>query len=240
MLKKTSFWLCLLLVSVIAMPGWALPNSMIMIMEINSKQGTRPVKANAKLWYANQKFRAEVSSNLNTSQANTPVRIGNKATIVMDLKSKIGYMIDDSSKMAIKIDEKQVGNMTGNSAQGNRSFTDPAMLTDPAKVKAEIIRQGGKQIGKEKLLGHNCTIWQMSGKMPAAQGQPAQTATSKVWLADALGMPLKVQVSTDKQGEIVSMRVTNVQVNVPVNNNLFGVPAGYQVRNIADMYKAPR
>ena len=64
--------------------------------------------------------------------------------------------------------------------------------------------------------------------------------TSKVWLADDLGMPLKVEVRSDKMGEVVSMKVTQVQVNPPINGGMFGIPAGYKVRNLMDMYKAPK
>jgi len=241
MLKRTAFWLTLFLVSSLALPGWSLPKSLIMTMEISSKQGGQPIKANAQLWYANEKFRAEITSNMNTSgQGNTPVKIGNKATIVSDLKTKMAYLIDDASKTAIKIDQGQMAQMTGGAQSGPQSFTDPASLTDPAKLKAEIKKQGGKEVGKAKILGHTCTIWQMSGKtqVPMGQGKSeTQNITSKVWLADAIGMPLKVEVTSDKMGAIVNMQATKVQVNVPVSNNMFGVPAGYQVRDLMDMYK---
>ena len=89
MIKKQSLWTALLLVAVFALPGWSLPKSMIMTMQISSKQGGRPLKADAKLWYANQKFRAEITSNMNMAQGKSPVKISNKATIITDLKSKI-------------------------------------------------------------------------------------------------------------------------------------------------------
>lgn len=241
MLKNHRYWLSLILVAIFALPSWALPKSMIMTMQINSRQSGRPISANAKLWYANQKFRAEVTSNANTSQS--PVKISNKATVLMDLKSKIGYMLDESSKTAIKIDQTQMNKMTGQNGSAT-SFTDPTALTDPAKVKAEIQRQGGKEVGKATILGHSCTIWQMANtmKVPTGQGKPAtnQNVTSKVWFADKIGMPLKVEVRSDKMGEIVTMKATNVQVDVPISNNLFGVPSGYKIRNLMDMYKAPR
>lgn len=234
LLKWSGFWLSLMLVALVSLPALALPKSMIMTMVISSKQGSKPVTANATLWYANQKFRAEVTSNMTAT--NSPVKIGNKATIVMDIKSKVGYLIDDSSKIAIKVDQTQLQSATGGKT-GPKSFADPAQMTDPAKIKAEIQRQGGKVVGSANLLGHKCTIWQMSGKVPAQQGQPAQNVTAKVWLADDLGMPLKVEVRGDKMGEIMNMRATNVQVNVPVSNSKFGIPAGYKIRPLGDMYK---
>ncbi|MGV3523623.1 MAG: hypothetical protein ACO1RX_05330 [Candidatus Sericytochromatia bacterium] len=241
--KKPTLWLSLLLVSMLALPGWSLPRSMIMTLEVSSKQGTRPVKATTKLWYANQKFRAEVTSSGVQQPANATVRIGNKATIIMDLKAKIGYLIDDGSKTALRLDQTQVAQMSGGNKPAQGQFTDPASLTDPAKVKAEIQRQGGRQIGKEKLLGHQCTIWQMTGKapVPVAQGKTeTQNVTTKVWLADALGMPLKVIVTADKSGEVMNMRATQIQVDVPVNAGLFGVPAGYKVQDMAQLYKQGR
>lgn len=241
MFKRKALWLTFILVSMLTLPGLALPKSLIMTMEINSKQGGKPIKANAQLWYANQKFRAEITSNFSTSgQGNTPVKIGNKATVVSDLTKKVAYLIDDSSKTVIKIDQAQMGQMTGGAQSGPQTFTDPTALTDPAKIKAEIKKQGGKEVGKAKILGHMCTIWQMSGKsqIPMGQGKnETQNVTSKVWLADEIGMPLKVEVTSDKMGEIVRMQATKIQVNVPVNNGMFGVPSGYQVRDLMDMYK---
>lgn len=240
MMKRNALWLAMLLVAVLALPSWSLPKSLIMTMEISSKQGNRPIKATAQLWYANQKFRAEITSNLNMSNQNTPVKINNKATFITDLKSKVAYMLDDSSKMAIKIDQSQVSQMTGN-AQGPQTFTDPGSLTDPAKIQAEIKKHGGKVVGKTKMLGHPVTIYQMSNKvnMPTAQGGKAvpQNVTTKVWLADDVGMPLQVEANSDKMGQIMSMKTTKLQVNVPVNASMFSVPKGYQVRSLMDMYK---
>jgi len=242
MLKRNMLWLCLFLVSVLAMPAWSLPKSMVMTMQVSSRQASRPIKVDAKLWYANNKFRAEVSSNTNMSQSNTPVRINNRATFIMDLKSMVAYMIDESTKTAIKVDQKQMSAMTG-SGTSTRSFTDPMAMTDPAKIKAEIKRQGGREVGHATILGHPCTIWQMTSpqKVPVGQGKfETQNVTAKLWLADDLGMPLRFEARSDKMGEIASMKVTSVQVNVPLSGNLFGVPSGYQVRNLSDMYKAPR
>lgn len=236
LLKKSTLWLCLLLISTLAMPAWSLPKSMIMTLQVSSHQGSRPVTANAKVWYADSKVRAEINSNMAPQNTGT-VRISNKATIVIDLNTKVGYLIDDGSRTAIRVDSSQLPN---NGPGG--SLTNPATITDPAKIRAEIQRQGGKIVGKANLLGHPCTIWQMTStqKVPNAQGQPvAQAVTSKVWLADDLSVPLKVDV-TSASGNLVSLNVTSVQANVPVSGGIFGVPAGYAVRNLADMYKAPR
>ncbi|MEZ0372882.1 MAG: hypothetical protein ACAI44_27570 [Candidatus Sericytochromatia bacterium] len=242
MLKKSTLWLCLLLISVLAMPAWSLPKSMIMTMQVSSNQGSRPVKVDAKLWYANSKFRAEVSSNTNMSTSSA-VRISNRATFIMDLKSMVAFMIDESTKTAIKVDQAQMQKMTGSSGTGSRAFTDPMSMTDPAKIKAEIKRQGGKEVGHATLIGHPCTIWQMTTaqKVPVGQGKmETQNVTAKVWLADDLGIPLRFEARTDKLGAIATMNVSSVQVNVPLSGSLFGVPAGYKIQNLSDMYKAPR
>lgn len=239
MIKKQSLWTALLLVAVFALPGWSLPKSMIMTMQISSKQGGRPLKADAKLWYANQKFRAEITSNMNMAQGKSPVKISNKATIITDLKSKIAYMIDDGSKTAIKIDQAQVQQMTGGQS-GPQSFTDPATLTDPGKIQAEIKKAGGKVVGKTTIKGHPVTIYQMTNNatLPDGSGKSvAQSITTKVWLADDIGMPLKVEATSNKMGQVMLMNVTNIQTNVPVSNSLFGVPSGYNIRSLADMYK---
>jgi len=239
MIKKNSLWMAMLLVAVFALPGWSLPKSMIMTMQISSKQGNKPLKADAKLWYQNQKFRAEITSNMNMAQGNSPVKISNKATIITDLKTQIAYMLDASSKTAIKIDQAQVKQMTG-SQKGPQTFTDPGTLTDPGKIQAEIKKAGGKVVGKAKIKGHPVTIYQMTNNANMHDGSGktvAQSITTKVWLADDIGMPLKVEAISNKMGQIMLMNVTSIQTNVPVSNSLFGVPAGYNVRSLMDMYK---
>ena len=140
MLNKTKFWLAGLAVATLALPAWSLPKTMIMDMTMNVSQGARPVKADAKIYYANQKFRAEISSNLNMSQSSsTPIKVSNKAVFLMDMSQKIAYMIDSKSKTALKVDQRQVEKLTGQSAaNAPETFTNPAMLTNPAKIQEEL------------------------------------------------------------------------------------------------------
>ena len=61
----------------------------------------------------------------------------------------------------------------------------------------------------------------------------------KLWLADDLVLPLKVEVSTDKRGQIASMQTKSVEVNIPIKASLFAVPGGYKITNLSDMFKSP-
>ncbi len=242
MLIKTKFWLAFLAVATLALPAWSLPKSMVMDMTMNIKQGNRPVKADARIWYANQKFRAEIKSNANMAQGNTPVKISNKAVFLMDMNQKIAYMIDSKSKTALKVDQSQVEKMTGQSAaNAPETFTNPAMLTNPAKIKAELTKQGAKVVGKGKIQGHPVTVYQMTkqANVPTAGGKSqAQSVTTKLWLADDLGLPMKMVATGSKSGQLASLDVKKVSVNVPVKSSLFSVPGGYKVRSLMDMYKS--
>lgn len=242
MLNKTKFWLAGLAVATLTLPAWSLPKTMIMDMTMNVTQGARPVKADAKIYYANQKFRAEISSNLNMAQqGNTPIKVSNKAVFLMDMNQRIAYMIDSKSKTALKVDQGQVEKLTGQSAaNAPETFTNPAMLTNPAKIQAELKKQGAKVIGKTKMLGHPVTIYQMTktAAVPVAQGKTeSQNVTTKLWLADDLGLPMKVEAVGSKSGKLATLDVKKVSVNVPISAAMFNVPGGYQVRNLMDMYK---
>lgn len=242
MLNKTKMWLAGLAISTLALPAWSLPKTMIMDMTMNVSQGARPVKADAKIYYSNQKFRAEISSNLNMSPQNsTGIKVSNKAVFLMDINQKIAYMIDSKSKTALKVDQTQVEKLTGqSSANAPETFTNPAMLTNPAKIQEELKKQGAKVIGKTKMLGHPVTIYQMTktASVPVGQGKSeSQSITTKLWLADDLGLPMKMEATGSKSGKLASLDVKKVVVNVPVSAALFKVPSGYQVRNLMDMYK---
>jgi hypothetical protein len=242
MLNKMKFWLAGLAISTIALPAWSLPKTMIMDMTMNVSQGARPVKADAKIYYANQKFRAEISSNLDMSQqSSTPIKVSNKAVFLMDINQKIAYMIDSKSKTALKVDQAQVEKLTGqSSANAPETFTNPAMLTNPAKIQEELKKQGAKVIGKTKMLGHPVTIYQMTktASVPVGQGKSeSQSITTKLWLADDLGLPMKMEAVGSKSGKLASLDVKKVVVNVPVSAAMFKVPSGYQIRNLMDMYK---
>lgn len=243
MLKRTALWLAIALVSLWTFPGLAaIPKSMIMTTQIISSEGGRNVTADATIYYMDMKFRTEVSSNM---QSTGSVKVNNKATVIMDAKAKTGYLIDDRNRTAIKIDEAQVEQMTGSSGSAG-SFTNPSeFLTDPAKVKSELQKQGGKQIGKEKLLGYNCTIWQIAQtvKIPPARGSNAAPTSDniivKLWLADEVSIPLKAEVTSAKRGKIASMTTKKIQVNVPVKGSMFDIPSGYKITTLADMFQTP-
>ncbi|PIQ25096.1 hypothetical protein COW36_15410 [bacterium (Candidatus Blackallbacteria) CG17_big_fil_post_rev_8_21_14_2_50_48_46] len=243
MLRRILFLLLVLAFSMPGLESWALPKSLIMTTELVSKEGGRNIKANAKIWYSNMKFRTEVESNMAMTHNSSPVQVNNRATVIMDLNQKVGYMLDDRNKTAIRIDSAQFNQMTGGAAQKGANaqlFNDPNLLSDPAKLRAEIKSQGGKQIGTASILGHSCSIWEISkkGNIPAGQGKTStETVKVKVWLAEDLVLPLKVDVSTDKRGQVAVMQARSLEVNIPIKASLFALPGGYRVTDLADMFK---
>ncbi len=246
MFRQIFFWLVVLSLSFPNLESWALPKTLMMTTELVSQEGGRNIRANAKVWYSDMKFRTEVDSNTNMSNANSPVKISNKATVIMDMNKKVGYMLDDRAKTAIRVDTAQMNQMTGSSRNPGTAnpqfFSDPTLLSDPAKLRSELQKQGGKQIGKASLLGHPCTIWEIvkSAKIPVSQGKTStEMVKVKLWLADDLVLPLKVEVSTDKRGQIASMQTKSVEVNIPIKASLFAVPGGYKITNLSDMFKTP-
>lgn len=245
MLRYLFFWLLAITLSLPAWRAWALPPSLIMTTEMVSRQAGRDIKAYAKIWYSHMKFRTEVESNAMMSNASSPVQLNNRATVIMDMNQKVAYMLDPTHKTAIRMDSQQVNQMAGANPQnqGGASvnyFNDPSFLTDPAKLRAELQNQGGKQIGKATILGYTCSIWEINkkGNIPAGQGKTStETVKVKLWLAEDLVLPLKVEISTDKQGLIASMQTKSLEVNVPIKASLFSVPSGYRITNLADMFK---
>lgn len=216
----------------------ALPQSMMMVTEMTASQGGQNVTAKATIWYSNKKFRTEVSSNMKVPQnPNMKMGISNKAVFLLDMANKVGYLLDSSTKTALKIDTAQVSKMSGGS-MSPQNFTDPVLMSDPAKIKSEITKNGGKQVGKEKLFGHNCTIWAIPTKSPV-QGKPGvtETVSVKIWLADGISVPLKGEVTSPQRGKVASFVTRDFKVNMPLASTLFSVPAGYKITNLADMFQ---
>jgi hypothetical protein len=245
MFRQIFFWLVVLSLSFPSLESWAMPKSLIMTTVLVSNEGGRNIRANAKIWYSNMQFRTEVDSNVKMSNSSSPVKINNKATVIMDMNKKVGFMLDESHKTALRVDTAQFNQMTGSSGQSTNNaqfFTDPTLLSDPAKLRGELQKQGGKQVGKATLLGHPCSIWVISksGKIPAGQGKSStEMVTVKIWLAEDLVLPLKVEISTDKRGEVASLETKSLEVNIPIKASLFAVPGGYKISDLSEMFKTP-
>ncbi len=244
MLRHLFFWLLVVSFSLPGLETYALPKTMIMTTEMVSHEAGRNIKAHARIWYSDMKFRTEVESNM-AVKTSSAVQINNRATVIMDMKRKTGYMLDERNKTAIRIDSRQVNQMTGGNGRSGATsaqyFNDPTFLSDPAKLRAELKNQGGVQVGKTNLLGHPCTIWEITkqGNIPAGQGKTTtEMVTVKLWLAEDLVLPLKVEVSTDKRGLVATMKTQSIEVNIPIKASLFSVPGGYQITDLADMFKS--
>lgn len=145
------------------------------------------------------------------------------SVMIIDPASQAMYMLNDKTKQAMKVKLDQAA------AQMNLGT---GLSADPAKIRAELQKQGGKVIGRETLLGHQTEIWSVDYQSPAKE-----TSTAKVWLAKDLNMPLKVEVTTKGKGQTMALKVTDVKTNLALADSLFQVPQGYRVMDMADMTK---
>lgn len=244
MFKKAFLGVALVSSFLIPNPATALPKSLTMTVDMVANNAGKKVTTNAKIWYLDMKLRSEVKSNLNF-QGNTasPVKVNNKAVIIMDAKTQTAYMLESGTKTALKVDSSQLQKLSGGNSGGtNANFMDPSLFTDTAKMKAALKKEGAKVVGKATLLNRKCTIWEIKKnnvKVPMPKGTTTENVRLKMWLADDISVPLKAEVYSNKRGLVASLKTTSLQVDVPISASLFKVPSGYKVTNMMEMFKTP-
>lgn len=235
--KSFTFLAAFVTTFVISTTAWALPKSMIMNTSFTNHAMKQKIKVNAKWWYNNDKIRIEFNSNLNMPKNGSTAKLPtNNGVAIMNLKKKVGYLINDAAKIALKADTSQAAQLNPGMSQ---TYTDPKTFTDPVKLKAEIKKQGGKVVGKEKLLGYNCTVWSIAPKKPVKvmPNSPHQKVKVKLWLADKISVPLKVETYLNNKKATV-FQVKNIKLNVPIKSSLFEVPKGYKVSDLMQMFQS--
>jgi hypothetical protein len=79
-------------------------------------------------------------------------------------------------------------------------------------IPNEISRE---RIGRERVLGYDCTKYRIS------YGSPQGTQTALAWHADALGMPVRMEMPN-----VMTSELRNIQIR-PQPAALFEIPAGY-------------
>ena len=95
----------------------------------------------------------------------------------------------------------------------------------------EIKKRGGKMIGSEKILDHLCDIYQMQAPIPGSK----ESGTVKLWLAHKLNIPLKMEMSSVKNGKFMTLKAKELKTNISVSSNMFEVPKGYMVTDMQQM-----
>ena len=112
-------------------------------------------------------------------------KLDNGKAYSVDVKNKVIYMRNDPAMELMK-----------NTNNGDVVAVGEKMLES----------MGGKKIGKEKILGYNCDIWEIPG--------------GKQWIYK--GVPLKLQVSM--MGITTTTTATNAKFNVNVPDKYFKLP----------------
>jgi len=85
-----------------------------------------------------------------------------------------------------------------------------------------------QKIGKEKIEGFHCTIYQIKGK------PKDKLVSSKVWFADDLGGFLVKMEGVGDKGKKISMRMTDIeQKKLP--KSIFAPPQGYKPMEMPQM-----
>lgn len=186
---------------------------------------------NSKMSYSDKKVRME---NEIITKEKLPQGM-NKSIMIMDSSKKIAYTLMPQNKSAMKIDMAVMEKMQG--ASGSGAGLTSQFVSDPSQVQSQIKKMGGKMVGAESILGYLCDIWSMNQEIQVAQDGTKEKATVKIWLSNKLSIPLKMEVTSPKKGNFISMKAKSLKTDVKLPDSLFEVPSGYQVIDMNEMMK---
>ncbi|HFS67652.1 MAG TPA: hypothetical protein ENK67_05510 [Flavobacteriia bacterium] len=119
------------------------------------------------------------------SETHTIDKLDNGKSYNVDLKNKVIYVQKDPALAMVK-------------TFGNGDVE--------ASGKKMLESMGGKQVGKEKILGYNCDVWEIPG--------------GKQWIYK--GIPLKLQMTV--MGVTTTKEATDAKFNVDVPEKYFNLP----------------
>ncbi|MBM3266799.1 MAG: hypothetical protein FJZ01_04040 [Candidatus Sericytochromatia bacterium] len=120
-------------------------------------------------------------------------------------------MLDPEQKMIVR--------MKPSALRGASNDDAPQFdtLLDPAGFKALVVKEGKKMGPGEGILGHKTTIYERT----------KGTTRMKVWLADDLELPLRLE-GKSKNGDQFKMRITSLDLSPKFAKDDFDdSPAGY-------------
>lgn len=207
--------------------AFATPQNMQLKTESVLNANGQKIVVNSTVWYGGTKVRME---NEIAPTKGVPANLG-KSAIIYDSSEKAIYMMMPQNKTAIKADSNTLKKFQGAGANS----VNTQLLTNPAEIRNEIKKQGGKMVGAEVVLGYLCDIFEMNTQMPTNQSGGTENATVKIWLANKLSVPLKMQVDSKQRGRLVTINAKEINTNANIPSSMFQVPAGYQVTDIQKM-----
>lgn len=217
------------LFSVMNSANAATPQNMQLKTESVLNANGQRVVVNSTVWYGGSKVRME---NEIAPTKGVPANLG-KSTIIYDSSQKVVYMMMPQNKTAIKADSETLNKLQ--QGQGGTGNINTQLLTNPSEIRTEIKKQGGKMIGAETVLGYLCDIWQMNTQIPVNQSGVKEDATVKIWLANKLSVPLRMEVISKQRGKVVTINAKEVNTNINIPSSTFEVPAGYQINDVQQM-----
>ena len=208
--------------------AYSAPQNMQLKTESTLNTNGQKVIVNSTVWYGANKVRME---NEIQPTKGVPSNLG-KSTIIYDSLKKTVYMMMPQNKTAIKADSETLNKLQNQGSVGN---INTQLITNPGEIRNEIKKQGGKMIGAETVLGYLCDIWQMNSQIPLDQNGTKEDATVKIWLANKLSVPLKMEIISKKRGKVVGIIAKEVKTGMNIPNSTFEVPAGYQINDVQQM-----
>lgn len=208
--------------------AYAAPQNMQLKTESVLNANGQKVVVNSTIWYGGSKVRME---NEIAPTKGIPANLG-KSTMIYDSAQKVVYMMIPQNKTAIKADSSTLSKMQGQSGVGN---VNAQLLTNPSEIRNELKKQGAKMIGAETVLGYLCDIYQMNTQIPVSQTGAKENATVKLWLANKLSIPLKMDITTPQRGKIVTINAKQINSNITIPASTFQVPSGYQITDVQQM-----
>lgn len=206
----------------------ATPQNMQLKTESTLNANGQKVVINSTVWYGTSKVRME---NDIAPTKGVPANLG-KSTIIYDSAKKVVYMMMPQNKTAIKADSATLNSLQ---AQGGAADLNTQLITNPGEIRNEMKKQGGKMVGAETVLGYLCDIWQMESQVPVSQTGVKEPATVKVWLANKLSIPLKMEIISKQRGKVVSVVAKEVKTNMTIPSSTFEVPSGYKITDVQQM-----
>jgi outer membrane lipoprotein-sorting protein len=173
------------------------------VVTLTEGQGGQ-ITINSKVWVKGNKVRVEMKHPL----------MG-EMSLVAD--GKYIYQIDRARKQATKQDQMK--------ATGGRQPWQMFV------ANVEQLREKARKVGSESIDGYACDIYSRS------EGDKEKSASVRAWITRTLKppMPLKVvrkmtiQRPNAMLTETTTVRIRNLQLNPPLADSLFTLPAGTRI-----------
>jgi hypothetical protein len=160
-----------------------------------------------------QTFAARVLAKGNRSRIETSL---SDRPVVFLLAPPYAYKLLPQSKAGVRwrLDPKTTSRFAGTDLQ--------TLLRNPGALRAALQKAGARRVGTAKMAGVASDIY-------AARNLAGQGGTAKVWLRRGDSLPLRLEATSSMLSTTVSW--SNYRRGLPLSDKLFGVPAGYSVRD---------